>query len=231
MGRKRVGKCAFCGEHGEITREHFVPQGLWSGKRPARTETVPTCKECNHGSHLDDEHFRNTLVLMLGEHPEKEQLLEGQVRRSLEQHPGWIKEMLEGSEERPLHTPSGIWLGNYPTLKFDLNRFERNLRRVTLGLFYLIRKQPFPATGKIGILGQLDQQTKPLIDLLEANFTPTFDFGDDVFEWRFLQTRWGFSAWKLAFYRSVVFYSLAFETPLEELESNSLNIAAILSDA
>jgi hypothetical protein len=128
------------------------------------------------------------------------------------------KEMLEGSEERPLLTPSGIWLGNYPTLKFDLNRFERNLRRVTLGLFYLIRKQPFPATGKIGILGQLDQQTKPLIDLLEANFTPTFDFGDDVFEWRFMQTRWGFSAWKLAFYRSVVFYALAFETPVEELE-------------
>ncbi len=95
-----------------------------------------------------------------------------------------------------------------------------------LGLFYLIRKQPFPATGKIGIIGHLDRDTKPLIDFLEANSTPTFDFGDDVFEWRFLQTRWGFSGWKLAFYRSVVFYALAFETPFEELDLEQ-NLATI----
>ncbi len=105
MARKRNGICAFCSKHGKITREHFVPQGLWSGKRPTRTETVPTCEDCNHGANLDDEYFRNTLVLMMGEHPEKEQLMAGQVRRSFEQHPGWIKDLLKNSGMQPLLTP------------------------------------------------------------------------------------------------------------------------------
>ena len=112
---------------------------------------------------------------------------------------------------QPLLSPSGLWLGDYPTLPLDGERFCRSLRKIVKGLFYLIRKQPFPADGQIGIIGQLCVETEPLIDTIEEDLSPTFDFGDDVFEWRFSQTKDGITMWKFAFYRSVVFYALGFE--------------------
>ncbi len=213
MGRKRRrGICALCGEPAEVTREHFVPQCLWSGPLPNRMETVPACDRCNAGSNLDDEHFRNALVMMFDqEHPEKEKLIKGAVRRSLQRHPSRVADVLRQVKVQPLMSPSGLWLGDYPTLPLDGERFSRNLFKIVRGLFYLIRKSPFPADGGIEIIGELRAETKPVIDTIEENLSPTFDFGDDVFEWRFCQTRDGITMWKLAFYRSVVFYAIGFE--------------------
>ena len=95
MARKRQGICALCGDHAEVMREHFVPQCLWSGPLPVRTETVPACDQCNAGSNLDDEYFRNALVMMFDQdHPEKQNLISGPVRRSLERQPGRVADMV-----------------------------------------------------------------------------------------------------------------------------------------
>ena len=213
MTRKRRQRiCALCGDHAEVTREHFVPQCLWSGSLPVRTKTVPACERCNAGSNLDDEYFRNALVMMFDQdHPEKQRLFGGPVRRSLEKHPGWVADMVRRMKIQPLLSPSGLWLGDYPTLPLDRERFCRSLFKIVKALFYLIRKHPFPADGQIGVIGQLCAETKPLIDMIEENLSPTFDFGDDVFEWRFSETKDGITMWKLAFYRSVVFYAIGFE--------------------
>lgn len=213
MASRRKGVCALCGIEAEVTREHFVPQCLWSGPLPNRTETVPACDSCNAGSNLDDEYFRNTLVLMFDQdHPQKRELFAGSVKRSFQKHPGWMEYALKNVEVHPLVTPSGLWLGNYPTMPLDGDRFHRSLFKIIGGLFYLIRKQPFPNDGQIGIVGELCAESKPLIDTIEENlFPPTFTFGDDVFEWRFSQTRDGITMWKLAFYRSVVFYAYGLE--------------------
>lgn len=211
---RRQGICALCGEASEVTREHFVPQCLWSGPLPPRVETVPACDRCNAGSNLDDEYFRNTLVMMFDQdHEQKRQVFEGPVLRSLEKHPGWVKEALEHVKVRPLLSPAGLWLGDFPTLPVDGDRVCRSLFKIVKGLFYLIRKQPFPKDGQIGIIGQLNSDTQPLIGLIEENLSPTFDFGDDVFEWRFSQTKDGLAMWKLAFYRTVVFYAVGFDKP------------------
>jgi hypothetical protein len=212
MARRRKAHCALCGTLSKVTDEHFVPKCLWSDPRPVRTETVPTCESCNSGANHDDEYFRNTLVLMMGDHPQKKQLFASKVRRSLERQPDELRKLVETASRQPLFTQSGIFLGNHPTFTLDRRRFERNLRKIVKGLFYIIRKQPFPADGEIGIVGQLNEQTKPLIEFIEENFNPTFDFGDDVFEWTFFQTTWGLTAWKMAFYRNTVFYGLAFES-------------------
>jgi hypothetical protein len=212
---RRQGICALCGDHAEVTREHFVPQGLWSGPLPVRTETVPACSECNAGSNLDDEYFRNTLVMMFDhDHADKKRLFAGPVLRSLQRHPGWVADAVRKMKVQPLVSLSGLWLGDYPTLPLDGERFCRSLFKIVKGLFYLVRKEPFPADGQIGVIGQLCAETEPLIGMIEENlFPPTFDFGDDVFEWRFSQTKGGITMWKLAFYRSVVFYAVAFEKP------------------
>jgi hypothetical protein len=214
MARKRrIGTCGLCGALAEVTREHFVPQGLWPGALPNRTETIPACEKCNAGSTLDDEYFRNTLVMMLDlSHPQKQELFAGPVLRSLKQHPGWIRHALTRMTVRPMWSPCGLWLGNYPVLPLDLERFQRSLVKIVKGLFFLIRKVTFPSQGRILVVGQLNPGTFPLIESIEKHLLPpTFDFGDDVFEWRFCQTHDGITMWKLIFYRSVVFYASGVE--------------------
>jgi hypothetical protein len=214
MAKKRNGICGLCGAHTEVTREHFVPQCLWPRALPNRTETIPACNQCNAGSNLDDEYFRNTLVMMPDlTHPKKQELFAGPVLRSLKNHPGWIKYALANTKVRPMFSPSGLWLGDFPVLPLDMERFRGSLFKIVKGLFFLIRKSPFPADGRILVVGQMNAQTMPLIRSIEKHLCPpTFDFGDDVFEWRFGQTKDGITMWMLAFYRSIVFYACGYET-------------------
>ena len=145
------------------------------------------------------------------DHPQKNALFEGPVLRSLAKHPGWVRDFLKKMKIRPLLTPGGLWLGNFPSIPLDGDRFCGSLTKIVKGLFFMIRKQPFPADGQIGIISQLCAETKPLITMVEENLSPTFNYGDDVFEWRFAQTTDGVTMWKVAFYHSVVFYAVAFE--------------------
>jgi hypothetical protein len=146
------------------------------------------------------------------DHSQKQALFAGPVLRSLKSHPGWIKHALAKMTIQPMWSPSGLWLGDFPVLPLDIERFQRSLLKIVKGLFFLMRKSPFPASGRIILVGQLNAQTQPLISSIEGHlFPPTFDFGDDVFEWRFGHTRDGLTMWKLMFYRSVVFYACGFE--------------------
>jgi hypothetical protein len=90
-------------------------------------------------------------------------------------------------------------------------RFSQKVHlKIVKGLYFLIRKQPFPSDGAISIVGLLNESTKPLVDFIEQNLLPpTFSFGDDVFEWRFCQTHEGMTMLRLSFYRIVVFYAVA----------------------
>jgi hypothetical protein len=217
MAKKRSqGICGLCGEHSEVTREHFVPRCLWPGPLPAQTETIPACDKCNAGSNLDDEYFRNMLVMMFDQdHPQKNALFEGPVLRSLAKHPGWVEDFLKNMKIRPLLTPGGLWLGNYPSIPLDGDRFFGSLNKIVKGLFFMIRKQPFPADGQIGIISQLCAETKPLITMIEENLSPVFNYGDEVFEWQFAQNREGCTMWKLGFYHTAVFYAVGFEKPVD----------------
>ena len=179
-------------------------------------ETVPACDRCNAGSNLDDEYFRNALVMMFDfDNPQKEQLFQGPVLRSLQKHPGWVADALRQMKIRPLLTPAALWLGDYPALPLDGERFCRSLFKIVKGLFYLIRKQPFPSDGEIVVCAQLCAETLPLIKMVEENLSPTFNFGDDVFEWGFGQNKEGVTVWKLSFYRSFVCYAIGFEHPVD----------------
>jgi hypothetical protein len=160
------------------------------------------------------------------DHPQKRAVFEGQVLRSLKSHPGWVRDSLSKKVVRPMWSPSGLWLGNYPVIPLNRERFERSLRKIVKGLYFLIRQAPFPSIGEILIIGQLNSQTWPVITEIEKQlFPPTFDFGDDVFEWRLSQRRDGRTLWKLAFYRTVVFYAVGIDSddaPTEErAEGNS----------
>lgn len=212
MGKKRLGVCSLCGNSASLTKEHFVPRCLWSGARPPETETVYACENCNENSNEDDDYFRNILVLMFDQnHPEKKILFETKVKRSLAKKPGIARELLGSKRIRPMYSACGQWLGSYPMLEVDADRVDRSLRKVFKGLYYIIKRKPFPKDGELLIISELNAQTKDAIDAIEKHLNPTFSFGDDIFEWSFFQTRDGITGWRVAFYRSVLFYALGID--------------------
>jgi hypothetical protein len=222
QAKRRSKLCALCGQEGKVTREHFVPRCLWAGPLPPRVETVPTCVECNQGGNHDDDYFRNILVMMFGQdHPQKQQLFAGKVQRSLLRNKASLVDMLQRVKDQPMYTPSGLWIGNAPMFPLEKVRFDRNLQKIIKGLYFLIRKAPMPAGCDIKIIGHLNQGLLEFVQFLEQNFSPVFNFGDDVFEWRFFHTRDGAMGWKLAFYRSVVFYAVVFTNPIEDSVNDS----------
>src|SRR5262245_38913020 len=129
MARRKHGKCGLCGDETFVTRDHFTPRGLWSGPRPADTLTIPICDGCNDGTNLDDEYFRNALVMMYDlDHPEKVALFNGPVLRSYKKHSNWIRNNLSRARIRSEWSPSGLWIGTRPVLPLDRERFDRSLR-------------------------------------------------------------------------------------------------------
>jgi 5-methylcytosine-specific restriction endonuclease McrA len=41
------GRCAYCGEEGAVTIDHFIPLATWGGAT-TQSNCVPSCPMCNH---------------------------------------------------------------------------------------------------------------------------------------------------------------------------------------
>ena len=55
------GRCVLCSIRPANTVEHLPPRSFFEPPRP-QLITVPACRECNHGSHLDDDYLLAFLV-------------------------------------------------------------------------------------------------------------------------------------------------------------------------
>jgi hypothetical protein len=64
-GRRRLGKCAYCGVDGvPITRDHVIPKCLYPvTRRDSNLIVVDACVPCNNGFSDDEVHFRNVVAL------------------------------------------------------------------------------------------------------------------------------------------------------------------------
>jgi hypothetical protein len=168
---------------------------------------------CNEGTSSDDEYSRNMLAMMCDiEHVQKSEVFKGAVKRSLQRDPAFVEHLLANVNPRPVRSATGLWLGNMPTVPLDLERLDRSLRKIVKGLYYLVRRNPFPATGRIIVIGQMNARTSEIMQAIEDySHPPTFNYGDDVFEWRFAQNRDGLTLWRMNFYRSVTYFALGFD--------------------
>lgn len=142
--------CMFCGDEiqpDQLTMEHFVPKGLWEkGHRPKGMKTLPAHKSCNNAFSEDNEYFRDVMVIEEGaeRHPEGNRVRGGAIDRKFRERFGSIVKTLKNVGMRPVHTPSGIYLGNHPTFEVDSERVERVLCNVMKGIFYVAQKRPLP---------------------------------------------------------------------------------------
>src|SRR4051812_32449628 len=60
--RRRTGICAYCGESGNITRDHVIPRCLFPRPLPQDMLTVPACDSCNGRKSRHDDFLRDILV-------------------------------------------------------------------------------------------------------------------------------------------------------------------------
>lgn len=57
MASTRVGTCAICGDHGEVTTEHLPPKAVYNKPYPPNLPWVPACRTCNSGASSFDQRF------------------------------------------------------------------------------------------------------------------------------------------------------------------------------
>jgi beta-galactosidase GanA len=145
------------------------------------------------------------------DNPHKLAVFEGQVSRSLWRNPGLVRHLVSNVKMADVWSPNGLWLGQRPTLPLDGKRIDRSLVKIVKGLYYLIREAPLPPDSYIELIGSLMPKNWPLIQAIERQLSPAFNYGDTVFEWSFAQRRDGVTMWKLAFYQSVAFYALVLD--------------------
>ncbi len=62
-GKTRQGVCAYCGNQGNVTRDHVPPKTLFSKPPPIDMPTVPSCEQCNASFKKDDEYTQTVLAL------------------------------------------------------------------------------------------------------------------------------------------------------------------------
>lgn len=214
-----MAECVYCGTSDPRTNDHVPPKCLFPKPRPHNLITVPCCEGCREGTSLDDEYFRDMLVMRarLARQPDAQQLLP-KVLRSLRrpEKQGFVHSIAETARLQVLETEAGLYLGKAGTYHVDLNRLENVVDRTIRGLYWEEtdgeRLHSDTAVSAYALEGfkDLDQeQAKSLVHLLELAVKGDQDrsIGEGAFRYRagFAQDRPRTSVWILTFYQTVHF--------------------------
>jgi hypothetical protein len=104
---------------------------------PSNLITVPSCKYCNEDASLDEEYFRAcVLATKSNDHPEGRAVWKSRVVTGLVNRPSLLRLIRSQIRQTAVHTPAGIYLGDYPTLDVDASRLERVIAKVVKGLYF-----------------------------------------------------------------------------------------------
>ncbi len=183
--------CMFCGDEimkPDLTREHFVPKGLWpKGSRPLGVKTCPAHRSCNSGFSGDNEYFRDVMALEEGadHHPAIRDLREGTLRRKIDERAGSIAKTLKNLRMRPARTLSGIVLPSQPSFELDWERIKRVICNVMKGVFYVCTKQPMPQNFIFSVSDANLANNQWDINAAKM-MVPWQSFGDSVFRCRYV---------------------------------------------
>jgi|SRR5271169_234198 len=131
----KPGKCVYCGELRELTRDHVPPRCLFSKPRPPDLVTVPCCDTCNRALSKHDEYFRIAVTTGIDrEKFPKENADSVRAINSLARPAsrGFARLLLQNYKSNPSR------------LRFDAQRIEIVLYRITRGLFYHHREARLP---------------------------------------------------------------------------------------
>lgn len=132
-------RCTYCEAPDPGTRDHVPPKCLFPVDRRDNLITVPCCESCRKGTGLDDEYFRDMLVMRadLAGHPAVKKLLP-KVLRSLRkpEQEAYAKRLAETARLIDVETEGGLYLGKAGTYNVDLSRLARVVQRTVRGLYW-----------------------------------------------------------------------------------------------
>jgi hypothetical protein len=200
---RRKDVCAICGSTEDITREHVPPRALFNEPRPPNTITVPTCKKCNQGSHLDDEYFRVFISAMAI--PENEPLMglwkQKVVKSSFSRSPALVRKLNKDAQEvrdqhktDPLLTTNGRPLPDEyldRILSFDMERINRVSEKIARCLFFHHFKRVMPKSSRMETYREHDDNVKfevilnkaGMVGGEEGEFVYAYKLSQDCIEW------------------------------------------------
>jgi hypothetical protein len=227
--------CAYCAElapRRELTKEHFVPQCLWSGSRPNRTLTALVHARCNAAKSDDDEFFRNALIAIRGteNHPEARQVVDGAIKSDLLKRPQKLLNHLKNLRLSSVETRSGIYLGEHFSFSLDIPRFFKVVEKIVRGLYFCKLRKPVAKDHTVAVLWD-NPNTQAMMSPLFPHLKPTASFGDDTFIYNWIVDPRDDrkSYWLLGFYKAVSLYAATLSSEPHPMDSTQahLNIPVI----
>jgi len=199
--KKIKGKfqCYYCGLPAD-SKDHLPPSCIFPDPKPTNLIHVPSCHNHNSAQSKEDEYFRWFVATASGESPIAEALIKDKVVRQFKERPKLLRTILQHSGYVDAETHSGIYLGKRPAFKFERNRIQSVITRITKGFFYHFYKQRLPDNYAV-----YDFWLNPPIDDVQdfiVSRIPLNEIGKGVFSFRFEQDVDDpyFTAWLYMFY-------------------------------
>lgn len=148
-GSRSTRLCYLCGEAGADTRDHVPPRGMFPKQPKGNLITVPAHRACNEKYARDDERFRNYIVAMGSFTTEGLEAWGSQVLPSLPKNKKLLSELRNRLSLIRVDVASGQEGLALPTIQVDGALMQRQVKRITRGLFYHRFRTPLPRDWSI----------------------------------------------------------------------------------
>lgn len=133
----------YCCDRPATTVEHIPPQCLFPERKdlPLGSDfrrnlvTVPSCRDHNLGKSGDDEYIMYVLTMNLPAEKIAETHFTTKIWRAINRRPALINRVLENSKLVTVHDPKSNELFETAAVEVDLQRIERSLEQIALGLY------------------------------------------------------------------------------------------------
>lgn len=133
------GVCTYCQNAAAEDRDHVLARCLFIAPLPSNLPTVPSCRLCNRSKAVDDEFLRDYLVadIVGSQSPTAKRIFEAKTRKASSRNSSELaRTVRRKGSVKPLHTNSGIYLGDFPQAPVDPERFDRLFKKVIGGLYF-----------------------------------------------------------------------------------------------
>lgn len=146
VAKAKMRQCVYCGNVTKVSRDHVIPECLFTQPYPPNLITVPACDPCNNAKSKNDDFFRDLLTcdLFVSENPIAQKGFEKMLSSDRQGSSVIARKIRASSRLEPLRTRAGIYLGDYPTFPIDEERVKTIFETIVRGLYYDARRQRFP---------------------------------------------------------------------------------------
>jgi hypothetical protein len=214
VAKKIRGNCAYCGEYNKLSKDHVIPQCLFTDNLPGDIPKVYACTTCNNVAKSgNDTYLRDALVIDMdsSEHPIIQQLWEKFARAVQRNQSELANEIVQQKIQRiELRTPSGLFAGWVYGFKPENDRTKPLLSMMVRGLYHFYVGGTLPEIIPFDVF-----RIRGDLSVMETNIQMLLQLGGryvcvgdgQVFEciYGYAVDRPEVSMWFLCFYKRAIF--------------------------